>query len=153
MDNQRFVILPGDYLQCFFDHGHDARVDAVHFGMKLEADNPIPDIPQTSRTVAGDTRGCAFDILQQEHAIWSGDVVIGVIGSKILQHTLFCPIERTVSDLVQQLWYGHTGFAQLCGEPGRAELVDHFEWPPFPGIAISHGLIDRIHIISYLGYQ
>ena len=153
VDNQRLVILRRDYLQYFFDHGHDARIDAVHFGMKLETDNPIPDIPQTSRTVTDDTRSRAFNVLQQEHAIWPGYVVIGVIGSKILQHTLFCPIERTVSDLVQQLWHGHTGFAQLCGEPVRSELVDHLEWSPFPGISVSHGLVDRIHIVGYLGYQ
>ncbi|HIP05881.1 MAG TPA: hypothetical protein EYN43_12635 [Gammaproteobacteria bacterium] len=44
MDNQRLVILRRDHLQCFFDHGHDARIDAVHFGVKLETDNPIARI-------------------------------------------------------------------------------------------------------------
>ena len=121
--------------------------------MKLETEHFVTDVPEARRCVAGNPVRRSLDIGEQQYAVGAFNIVVGAVGTKVLKPSVFRTVKVAVTHLFKQRWYCHAFSRKPLGKPARPKFVDEFKRPPLPGVAVFHGLVDRMDIVSNLGHQ
>ena len=74
--------------------------------------------------------------------------MVCAVSPKILELSAFDPVETAVTHFFKQCRHGHAFSRKAFCKPTGSEFVDEFEWPPFPGVAVLHGLIHRVDVVG-----
>ena len=119
--------------------------------MELQAQHTVTDVPQAGGTVLGHRPAGPLDVLEQQHPVRAGQVLVVTVEGPVLPPPAVLAVKGTVADVTQQVRHGQAVGLEAADKPAGADLVDQFERPEFPVVTETHGGIDGGDIVADIG--